>query len=61
LSPVAELNDTLSEIGLNLTLDDLAKRLNLSEEAARALVEAALKNFSQERQRGPRLLLQFLH
>jgi hypothetical protein len=49
VSPVAELNDTLSEIGLNLTLDDVAKRLNLSAEAARALVEAALKILSEER------------
>lgn len=51
MSPVAELNDTLSEMGLNLTLDDVAKRLNLSVDAARALVEAGLHILSEEAQR----------
>jgi hypothetical protein len=47
LSPVAELNDTLSEVGLNLTLDEVAQRLNLSVEAAHALVVAGLKGLSE--------------
>jgi hypothetical protein len=51
LSAVAELNDTLSEIGVNLTLDQVAQRLNLSVDAARALVEAGLKILSEEAQR----------
>jgi hypothetical protein len=50
LSPVAELNDTLSEVGLNFTLDEVAQRLNLSVEAAHALVVAGLKGLSQTTQ-----------
>ena len=47
MSPVAELNDSLSEVGLNFTLDEVAQRLNLSAEAAHALVVAGLKGLSE--------------
>jgi hypothetical protein len=38
----AKLNDHLSEIGLKLTLQEVAERLKISIEAARGLVEASL-------------------
>lgn len=48
MSPISELNDTLSNMGLNLTLPEVAERLGISIKAARALVEASLKSFREE-------------
>lgn len=38
-----QLEDTLSKVGLDLSIEEIAQRLGISEEGACALIEAAMK------------------
>jgi DNA-binding CsgD family transcriptional regulator len=45
----AELNEALSGIGFNITTEEVAERLGISLDAARALVKNALEGIHEER------------